>query len=90
MGKVLYSATMSLDGFLAGPGGDMPWLTRHLGPNPGSLHRGIGALLVGGSHVAATTRTGAPTRRARSAATGTARRRPDPRPPPTRTTGSSS
>ncbi len=34
MGKVLYSATMSLDGFIAGPGGDMSWLTEHLGPNP--------------------------------------------------------
>ena len=34
MGKVLYSATMSLDGFIAGPGGDMSWLTAYLGPNP--------------------------------------------------------
>ena len=25
--KLLYSATMSLDGFIAGPGGDMSWLT---------------------------------------------------------------
>jgi riboflavin biosynthesis pyrimidine reductase len=32
--KTLYSCTMSLDGFMAGPGGDMQWLTRHLGPNP--------------------------------------------------------
>jgi dihydrofolate reductase len=33
MATVLYSATASLDGFIAGPGGDMSWLTRYLGPN---------------------------------------------------------
>jgi dihydrofolate reductase len=49
MGKVLYSVTMSLDGFIAGPGGDMSWLTPYLGPNPeiDELQRDIGALLVG-------------------------------------------
>jgi dihydrofolate reductase len=49
MGKLLYSATMSLDGFIAGPGGDMGWLTEHLGPNPAvdEVIRNIGALLVG-------------------------------------------
>jgi dihydrofolate reductase len=49
MGKVLYSVTMSLDGFIAGPGGDMSWLTEHLGPNPtvDELIGKIGALLVG-------------------------------------------
>ena len=49
MGKVLYSATMSLDGFIAGPGGDMSWLIEHLGPNPtvDELISQIGALLVG-------------------------------------------
>lgn len=49
MSKVLYSATMSLDGFIAGPGGDMSWLTEHLGPNPmvDELVGRIGALLVG-------------------------------------------
>src|SRR6195256_3680982 len=49
MGKLLYSATMSLDGFIAGPGGDMSWLTEHLGPNPAvdELIGQIGALLVG-------------------------------------------
>jgi len=49
MGKMLYSATMSLDGFIAGPGGDMSWLTRHFGSNP-MVERLIGetgALLVG-------------------------------------------
>lgn len=49
MAKVLYSATMSLDGFIAGPGGDMSWLTEHLGPNPTveGLVGQIGSLLVG-------------------------------------------
>ncbi len=49
MGKVLYSVSMSLDGFIAGPGGDMSWLTRHIGPNPtiDDLTPMIGALLVG-------------------------------------------
>src|SRR5438067_4875220 len=49
MAKVLYSATMSLDGFIAGPGGDMSWLTARLGPNPtvDEVIGQIGALLVG-------------------------------------------
>jgi dihydrofolate reductase len=49
MGPVLYSVTMSLDGFIAGPGGDMSWLTAYLGPNPtvDALIGKIGALLVG-------------------------------------------
>jgi len=49
MGKVLYSATMSLDGFIAGPSGDMSWLADYLGPNPVAegLVDQIGALLVG-------------------------------------------
>jgi dihydrofolate reductase len=49
MGKVLYSAAMSLDGFIAGPGGDMSWLTAFLGPNPtvDDLTGEIGALLIG-------------------------------------------
>ena len=49
MGKVLYSVTMSLDGFIAGVGGDMQWLSPFLGPNPeiDELQRNIGALLIG-------------------------------------------
>jgi dihydrofolate reductase len=49
MGKLLYSVTMSLDGFIAGAGGDMAWLTRYLEPNPtvDELIAQIGALLVG-------------------------------------------
>ena len=49
MAKVLYSATMSLDGFIAGPGGDASWMTEYLGPNPlvDDVIPRIGALLVG-------------------------------------------
>ncbi|MGY1735113.1 dihydrofolate reductase family protein [Geodermatophilus sp. SYSU D00684] len=50
MAPLLYSATASLDGFIAGPGGDMSWLTPHLGgPNPTAdrLVARVGALLVG-------------------------------------------
>ena len=49
MAKLLYSATMSLDGFIAGPGGDISWLTPYLGPNPAidDVIGQIGALLVG-------------------------------------------
>jgi dihydrofolate reductase len=51
MAKTLYSATMSLDGFIAGPGGDMSWLTEHLGgPDPTAEYvlANTGCLLVGG------------------------------------------
>jgi dihydrofolate reductase len=47
MSKLLYSATMSLDGFIAGPGGDMSWLTGYLEPSVDGLVEQIGALLVG-------------------------------------------
>ncbi|WP_219467120.1 dihydrofolate reductase family protein [Nonomuraea rhizosphaerae] len=49
MAKLLYSATMSLDGFIAGPGGDMSWLAEHLTPMPAmdDLVARVGALLVG-------------------------------------------
>lgn len=49
MSKLLYSVTMSLDGYIAGPGGDMSWMTEHLGPNPlvDDLVPQIGALLAG-------------------------------------------
>jgi len=48
----VYSATMSLDGYIAGPGGDMSWLTEHLGePNPTAVRLldRVGCLLVGGA-----------------------------------------
>ncbi|MDX6264043.1 MAG: hypothetical protein QOH84_5731, partial [Kribbellaceae bacterium] len=49
MAKVLYAVTMSLDGYIAGPAGDMQWMTPYLGPNPevGELIGQIGSLLVG-------------------------------------------
>lgn len=49
MAKLLYAFSTSLDGFIAGPGGDMSWLTPHLGPDPvvDELIPRIGALLVG-------------------------------------------
>jgi len=47
--RTLYTCSMSLDGFIAGPGGDMQWLTPYLGPNPvaDDLVARIGSLLVG-------------------------------------------
>lgn len=50
MSKLLYSATMSLDGFIAGVDGDMSWLTDLLvrsSPEVDDLMDNIGALLVG-------------------------------------------
>jgi dihydrofolate reductase len=49
MGKVLYSASMSLDGFIAGAGGDASWMTEYLGPDPvlDDVISKVGALLVG-------------------------------------------
>lgn len=34
MTRILYSASMSVDGYIAGPGGDMSWLSGYLGPDP--------------------------------------------------------
>ncbi len=49
MSRTLYSCTMSLDGFIAGPEGDMHWLLPFFGPDPvaDGLVAQIGALLVG-------------------------------------------
>lgn len=49
MGKVLYSASMSLDGFIAGAGGDASWMTEYLEPDPvmEDVITQVGALLVG-------------------------------------------
>ncbi|GHG48651.1 MULTISPECIES: dihydrofolate reductase family protein [Amycolatopsis] len=47
MAKLLYAFSCSIDGFIAGPGGDMSWLTPFLGPPPEGLLLRIGALLVG-------------------------------------------
>lgn len=50
MATVIYSVTASLDGFIAGPGGDMSWLGEHLGGENEAADRllgRLGALLVG-------------------------------------------
>jgi len=50
MSKLLYSATMSLDGFIAGPHGNMSWLRdliKDTSPEVNDLVRSVGALLVG-------------------------------------------
>lgn len=52
MATTIYSATASLDGFIAGPGGDMSWLTRFFGEDDDNraarrLMEGTGSLLVG-------------------------------------------
>ena len=50
MSKLLYSATMSLDGYIAGPGGDMSWLSEYVNPEKvdvEGLVAQIGALLIG-------------------------------------------
>jgi dihydrofolate reductase len=49
--KLLYSAAASLDGFIAGPGGDMQWLSRFMGGErdeaAAALPTKVGALLIG-------------------------------------------
>jgi dihydrofolate reductase len=49
MANFMYSAAMSLDGFIAGPRGDMSWMADYIGPNPvvDELITQTGALLVG-------------------------------------------
>ncbi|WP_026454173.1 dihydrofolate reductase family protein [Saccharomonospora iraqiensis] len=50
MGTLQYQCSMSLDGFIAGPGGDMSWLTGYLPDQAGvddELVGRVGALLVG-------------------------------------------
>ncbi len=50
MAKLLYGVTMSLDGFIAGPGGDMQWMKPYMGapmPELNELIQDVGSLLVG-------------------------------------------
>jgi dihydrofolate reductase len=50
MSKVLYGAAMSLDGFIAGVGGDMSWMSAFSGdaePSSAELAAQVGSLLVG-------------------------------------------
>lgn len=48
-GIVVWSVTMSLDGFIAGPGDAMDWVFKYQGPNPEveELIRTTGAVLAG-------------------------------------------
>jgi dihydrofolate reductase len=49
-GKVLYHVTMSLDGFIAGPGDNMDWVFNYQGPRPASADeviRTTGAIVAG-------------------------------------------
>lgn len=48
-GKVIWSMTMSLDGFIAGPMDEMDWVFRYTDPNPflDELIRQTGAVLAG-------------------------------------------
>jgi dihydrofolate reductase len=50
MARFVYSATMSLDGFIAGADGDMSWMVPYLGPDPAmeAFITEVGAVLVGG------------------------------------------
>ena len=42
MANFIYSAAMSVDGFIAGPGGGMSWMADYAGPNPvGCLRAGV-------------------------------------------------
>ena len=45
MARMIYAATMALDGFIAGPGGDVTWLTGR--PAVDEVIGRIGALLMG-------------------------------------------
>ena len=49
MGKLLYGATMSLDGFIAGPNDDVSWLSDFFGPDPvaDELVANVGSCLIG-------------------------------------------
>ena len=49
MAKFLYSAAMSVDGFIAGPGGDMSWMSDYIGANPivDELITRTGAIIAG-------------------------------------------
>jgi dihydrofolate reductase len=49
MSKVLWHATMSLDGFISGHGGDMSWMAGYGGSNPTvtEVISKIGAVLIG-------------------------------------------
>lgn len=49
MGIVLWHITMSLDGFIAGHGGDISWRGDYIGPNPAvdDVPGQFGVVLIG-------------------------------------------
>jgi dihydrofolate reductase len=50
MGKVVIHATMSMDGYIAGPNDDMNWMSEYVGPNKvaDEVVRRVGAIVSGG------------------------------------------
>ncbi|HSB00281.1 MAG TPA: dihydrofolate reductase family protein [Anaerolineales bacterium] len=50
MGKIVIHATMSLDGYIAGPSDDMNWMSEYVGPNQvaDEVIRMVGAIVSGG------------------------------------------
>jgi dihydrofolate reductase len=50
MGKVVIHATMSLDGYIAGPNDDLNWMSDYVGPNEvaDKVIRMVGAIVGGG------------------------------------------
>ena len=48
--KSVIHATMSLDGYIAGPGDDMSWMSEYVGPNDvaDEVIRATGAVVTGG------------------------------------------
>ncbi len=47
MGQVVIHATMSLDGYIAGPSDDMSWMSDYVGPNKSAerLVKSVGAIV---------------------------------------------
>ncbi len=52
MGQVVIHATMSLDGYIAGPNNDMSWMSDYVGPNKVAeqVIRRVGAIVAGGRY----------------------------------------
>jgi dihydrofolate reductase len=50
MGKVVIHATMSLDGYIAGPNDELSWMSDYVGPNKvaDEVSRMVGAIVSGG------------------------------------------
>ncbi len=52
MGAVVIHATMSLDGYIAGPNDDMSWMSNYVGPNKvvDQVIQSVGAIVAGGRY----------------------------------------